>query len=198
MLTIHCKTISFGLRRRKEKTKGESNKQKSSNNQSTKTVPVYNYVKSSLSLYDNHFSHLLTNRSSFTFNLYVRCSITSISSIIDIHSLLLGISVLSQFFVMAFFPATKRILTRYWSPTCSDPSKCAKYRTRQDLGITYPNTLQRTEWTFPQKGCTFMHFQKMCVWSESMWLHNLQHGRWVPNCFLLILGVTNIELNSSN
>lgn len=181
MLTIHCKTISFGLWSRTEKTKGEPNKQKSSNNQSTKTEPAYNYVKSSLSLYDNHFPHLLTNRSSFAFNLYVRGSITSISSIIDIHCLLLGVSVWSQFFVMAFFPATKRVLTRCWSTTCTDPSKCPRYRTRQDLGITYPNTLQRTEWTFPQKGCTFMHFQKMCV----IWIHVVtQSPTWLVSTYL--------------
>lgn len=126
----------------------ENNKEQKTNKhkiQSSRTEPVYNYIESSLSLYNNHFSHLLANRCSFTFNLYVRCSIACISSIIDIHCLLQGGSVLSQFLVMAFFPATKRILIRYWSPICTDPSKCPRYRTRQDLGITYPSTLQRTE-----------------------------------------------------
>ena len=121
---------------------------------------------------------------SLIFDLYVRCTITSISCIIDIHYLQLRMSVL----VMFFFSATRRIRTRYWTPTCTVPSKWPKYR-RQDLGITYPKTPQRTEWTFPQNGCVFVHFQKMCVWSGSMWLPNLQHGCRAFICLLLNFGV---------
>lgn len=58
---------------------------------------------------------------------------------------------------------------RCWPFVHTVPFKCPKYRTTQDLGITYPNTPQRADSTSVQKGCIFLNFQKMCM----QWLHRL-------------------------
>src|SRR4029434_4332175 len=76
-----------------------------------------------------HFPQFLANSSSFNFSLYVNFSIPWISSIIDSHCLHCGMSAFSQFFVIVFLLAVRRIFTRYRSSLATHSTKCPRYKT---------------------------------------------------------------------
>src|SRR4029434_625195 len=91
-----------------------------------------------------HFPQFLANSSSFNFSLYVNFSIPWISSIIDSHCLHCGMSAFSQFFVIVFLLAVRRIFTRYRSSLAT--------HTVHVKGIGYPRVWHTTSCTSLQKG----------------------------------------------
>ena len=110
-----------------------------------------------------HFPQFLANSSSFNFSLYVNFSIPWISSIIDSHCLHCGMSAFSQFFVIVFLLAVRRIFTRYRSSLATHSTKCPRYKTVHVKGIGYPRVWHTTSCTSLQKGSIFLQLQKICV-----------------------------------
>ncbi len=148
------------------------------------------------SLYINHFSQSILKALYFIFNVYVSSSITRISSIISNHCLQFKVMSLSQFLVIVFLHATRRILHKYWSLLGTMPLIFPIRKNKEVLGILYPSTSDITTCTSSQKDWIFSQLQKICAWSASNCPHCLQQTCCMETCLLLILGVIkNIKTN---
>ncbi len=125
----------------------------------------------------------------FIFSVYVSSSITRISSMISNHCLQFKVRSLSQFLIIVFLHATRRILHKNRSLLNTMPLIFPISKNKEVWGILYPSTSNIITCTSSQKDWIFSQLQKICAWSASNGPRGLQQTCWLETCLLLILGV---------
>ncbi len=96
---------------------------------------------------------------------------------------------LSQFLIIVFLHATRRILHKYRSLLNTMPLIFPISKNKEVWGILYPSTSDIITCTSSQKDWIFSQLQKICAWSASNGPRGLQQTCWLETCLLLVLGV---------